>query len=128
MKNLQNFNEFLNEESINEGVSTAYKALVKEYPNGLVDAWDKSLKHEVVKVEKILGAKAKDIQQVDEYSAETDVNILKAFTKLKKIFRSTKSLDSENATLEYDAKINVTFFQDQFDGFKAYQITKTSKI
>ena len=128
MKNLQTFNEFLNEAELNESVSKVYKDLAKEYPTGLEEAWEESLKDQVAKVEKALGAKAKDIQQVDEYSAENSSSILKAFSTLKTTFVATETIPTDEHTLEYDAKLNVTFFQDQYDGFGAYQITKKSKF
>jgi len=127
MKNLQTFNEFLNESELNE--SNVYKALAKEYPTGLEDAWDESLKDDhLAKVEKALGAKAKDIQQIDEYSAEDSSSILKALRTLKTTFVATETIPTDEHTLEYDAKLNVTFFQDKYDGFSSYQITKKSKI
>ena len=122
MKNLRTFNEFLN-----EGLAAAS---FKSYPKGvgLKDAWDSSLHSVIPKIEKALGAKEKDIMQIDEYSAEDSPEIAKAYKILNKKYNATDKIDTEEHTLDYDAKLNVTMFQDQYDGFTAYQITKKSKI
>jgi len=124
MENLQTFNEFVNE-SLNE--SNAYKVASK-IGFSLTDAWDPSMSDYVKIVEDTLGAKAKDIQQIDEYAAEEDPTIESAFVFLQDNFVPTETLDTDEHILEYDKKLHVTRFQDSYDGFEAYQITKKSRV
>lgn len=117
MKNLQTFTEF-----VNEGLfDSIYKETTGRGLESGFDEWKSQ-------IEKTLGVKTEDILQVDEYSAEDGKSTAKAYDILRKKFRTTDNIDIEDHIMEYDSKLNVMKFQDRYDGFIAFLITKDSRI
>lgn len=130
MKNIPNFEEFINESLITEGTMAAKafkdKAL---YDFGkLENAWDSSWKPFAVEVAKKLGVNGdlSKVIQADENSEDESDLGGKIYDFLEKKFNSTEPLDNDTVDAEYDANLNVVKISDM--GFIAYQFVSGSKF
>ena len=127
MKNLQTFGEFVNEsETLNEGLSSDIFKIAKKDKTILGLEWDPSYNSFKKPIEKILGAKEKDIIQIDEYAAEEYPEILEAYEFLQSNFNGTQDIPGIDEIFTYDPKLNVVGGYDM--GFYSYCITKKSKV
>jgi hypothetical protein len=123
MKNLQSFEEFLNESLIVEG-TMAKNGAKKLYP---VDDREETA-NLVLEVSKLLGVGTKidSIIQVDEYNEESIG--MKIYRYLSSNFKSSSRVDIDDYSIEYDAKLNVAKSTDMADGFEAYFFTENSNF
>ena len=127
MKNLQTFSEFVNEsEVINEGLTSDIFKIAKKDKTVLGLECDSAYNIYKKPIEKILGAKEKDIIQVDEYSAEEYPEIAEAYEFLQNNFNGTQDIPGIDEIFTYDPKLNCVGGYDM--GFYSYQITKKSKL
>ena len=130
MKNLQTFNEFVNEsnEPINEG-ALAKQGVSKLSDYSLVGAHDSDLKDFDKKLAQLLGERDyKKIIQVDsEYEGDDPIQS-KIFDYLENNFNgsSVPGMDDDFQIFEYDNKLNVARIYDY--GFIGYLFTGKSKF
>ena len=130
MKNLQTFNEFVNEsnESINEGV-LAKQGVAKLSDYSLVGAHDSYMKEFDEKLAQLLGEKDyKKIIQVDSEYEGDDLIQSKIFDYLERNFNGSgvPGMMDYVQDFNYDKKLNVAKIDDY--GFVGYLFTAKSKF
>lgn len=130
MKNLQTFNEFVNEsnESINEGV-LAKQGVAKLSDYSLVGAHDSDMKEFDEKLAQLLGEKDyKKIIQVDSEYEGDDLIQSKIFDYLERNFNGSgvPGMMDYVQDFNYDKKLNVAKIDDY--GFVGYLFTAKSKF
>ena len=125
MKNVQTFNEFVNESYLNEGKLAS--AIATENPVRLPEYGDVAAST-IKAVEKYLGTKVSDILILDpEDASDIGGSTAKAFGYLEKSYKATDSDDTDDAQLGYDKKLNIV--QIRFHGADPiYAITTKSKL
>ena len=103
MKNLQSFNEFINESTINEAAGESLEAVIKRDPDG---------KDGYAQIAKILGAKPSDVVLYDA-DEDGDSKEYKKFDKaftggdFKDVKGAEDYADYNMANVAYSKKLNV---------------------
>ncbi len=128
MKNINTFSEFVNESNqpINEGLTSDIFKIANKDKTVLGLEWDSAYNTFKKPIEKILGAKERDIIQIDEYSAEEYPEIAEAYEFLQENYKGSKDIPGIDEIFTYDPKLKCVGGYDM--GFYSYLITKKSKI